>query len=50
MPTLCITFTRHLVCLILDRYLDIDSFAAIKDLQNPSTDLLEEFQDLKKYL
>lgn len=53
MSTLCITFTRQLVCLILASSCischDIDSFASIKDLQDPSTDLFEEFKIYLKY-
>ena len=36
----CLFDPRQLSCISLD----IDSFAAIKDLQDSSTDLLEEFQ------
>ena len=39
----CITFTRQFVYLIPYITHDIDSSAAIKDFQDPSTELVEEF-------
>ena len=41
----CVFYPRQLPCISHD----IDSFAAIKDLQDPSTDLLEEFQIYMNY-